>query len=281
MPSLDIAMAEHMAYIVMIEKRPFTYRDFLVFEVGERTYTMKHGTFRNKLRALIKTGEVSRIGVSGLGFYTLEGHEFQKPVTPDHALVHNHPLYKLIEHLPWGQRSIHDIRLRFKVPEIWNVFSASPEFKLVKKSQDIAIPTWSKDNALIRTIIHKTDYVSVIVGCSLHPIALDIQGIINFFSLLARVEEQLQAIVNSQFLVHNEKVKIPDYKQWIVTMWHFGRDTLTEYNGERFCATLETIQGIIFRIYSKEMKKGKMRPRLEKQEYPMKTILDAIEEKLS
>ena len=28
------------------------------------------------------------------------------------------------------------------------------------------------------------------------------------------------------------KVKIPEYKSWIITMWHFGRDALVEYNGE-------------------------------------------------
>ena len=32
---------------------------------------------------------------------------------------------------------------------------------------------------------------------------------------------------------------------WTVTMWHFGRDSLTEYSGERFHITWEEgIKGI-------------------------------------
>ena len=68
---------------------------------------------------------------------------------------------------------------------------------------------------------------------------------------------------------------------WTVTMWHFGRDSLTEYSGERFHITWEG--GLkVFRIYSKGFKnKKKMKIREEIQEYPNKPLKDAFIDKLT
>ena len=73
-------------------------------------------------------------------------------------------------------------------------------------------------------------------------------------------------------------IPIPDYKTWIITMWHFGRDSLTEYANEKFSHTVEDAQHGLTRIYSKEFpngansKKSKTRIRLETQGYPNTTI---------
>jgi hypothetical protein len=74
----------------------------------------------------------------------------------------------------------------------------------------------------------------------------------------------------------------------MVTMWHFGMDALVEYTGERFSATWEIGQNALVRAYSKEMVnvQGRMSSRrenvirIESQEYPRKTLQDAIQEKL-
>ena len=50
-----------MAFIVFHEKRPFSYKDFLKFEVDGNIYGRKHGTFRNKITKLRKKGEVERL----------------------------------------------------------------------------------------------------------------------------------------------------------------------------------------------------------------------------
>ena len=56
--SLDEAMQERMASIVLSERKPFCYFDFLTFEVAGFEYSMTHGTFRNKISKLMKKGEV-------------------------------------------------------------------------------------------------------------------------------------------------------------------------------------------------------------------------------
>ncbi len=67
---------------------------------------------------------------------------------------------------------------------------------------------------------------------------------------------------------------------WTVTMWHFGRDSLTEYSGERFHITWE--EGLkVFRIYSKKFhNKEKMKIREEVQEYPNKPLEEAFMNKI-
>jgi hypothetical protein len=149
------------------------------------------------------------------------------------------------------------------------------------RSKDILMPSWEKDKAIVRVIIHKTDTVSVIVGCSLHPIPLDANGIIHFFNLLVRVEEKLQNILDNCIGLNCDmKINsIPEYKSWTVTMWHFGRDALVGITDDKFCITVETAEHILTRLYVKDFG-GKNKPRIEKQEYPKKTVVDAIEEKM-
>jgi len=78
----------------------------------------------------------------------------------------------------------------------------------------------------------------------------------------------------------NDTLLIPDHLSWIVTMWHFGMESITEYAGGKICASWEVGQHALIRAYTKDMKEQGTRIRLERQEYPAKTLLEAIEEKL-
>lgn len=278
---LDDAMQEHMAFFVLSENKPFCYHDFLKFNIHDKEYEMKHGTFRNKISKLMKAGKVEVSYYSSCAFYTLTGYKFGKSMTPNHTVVHNNPIYRILQDLPFDKQSIHDVRLVFKAPKIWQTVSFNPDFHKNNRSQDIIIPVWSKNNALIKTVIHKTDTVSVTIACSLQPIILDGNGIINFFNLLARIEEKLQFVLDNSDQVNTTKkpVSIPDYDQWIVTMWHFGRDASIEYTGEKFCISALNLQHILTRIYVKDFN-GKSKIRIERQEYPKETVIDAINEKL-
>jgi hypothetical protein len=79
MTELDYTMAKHIAYIVFQEHRPFSYRDFLHFEVDGSEYRMTHGTFRNKVSSLRKKGEVELAYPSHPCFYTLKNVHFGRP----------------------------------------------------------------------------------------------------------------------------------------------------------------------------------------------------------
>ena len=58
---------------------------------------------------------------------------------------------------------------------------------------------------------------------------------------------------------------------WTIKMWHFGKDALTGYNGEKFEITWEDSLKL-FNIYSKEYCNKKMKVRKEIQEYRNKPL---------
>ena len=267
MSELDDAMQEHMAFIVSSEIRPFSFHDFLRFKVNEYEYSMTHGTFRNKISRLIKSGTVELSYYSHCAFYTLKGHKFGKSMTPNHAVVHNNPIYQMLQNLlPLEKQSIHNIRLEFHVPNSWEILSNNSKFPKNKRSQDIVIPSWKKDNAIVRIIVHKTNSISVIIGCSLEPILLEPNEIVRLHAILVRAEERLKIEMENSNLFTSEPkpVHLPEYTSWTVTMWHFGRDGSTEFSGERFHINFKDAQNVFTRIYIKDFK-NKSKSRIELQ----------------
>jgi hypothetical protein len=249
---LDEAMMKHIAYIVFEEGRPFSYQDFLRFEIDGKQYEMQHGTFRNKVSGLIHAQKVGLAYNTGIAFYTLKGISFGRSkftMTPNRTGVHlQDPIIKLIEELPMDRRALHDIRFRFEVHGIWSILSAGSQLVVDPISKDIRLQTCEIDGLLIRLTIHKTDTITVIVACSCQPIAIDISGIIRLSNALTRVEERLSKLVHDCLCIsadngsitHNQQeVIIPTHNDWIVTLWHFGTDSLVRYAGEKFEVTWE------------------------------------------
>src|SRR5215469_13232037 len=78
-------MGKHIEYLVIKEGRPFSFHDFLNFEVDGLRYHMSGGTFRNKVSALVKKGEVEVAYYSSIAFYTIKGVKFAKTMTADHT----------------------------------------------------------------------------------------------------------------------------------------------------------------------------------------------------
>jgi hypothetical protein len=113
---------------VLIEKRPFCFRDFLDFDVDGKRYSMTHGTFRNKISTLIKNGDVQWQFSSGLAIYSLKGINFTRPkreMTANRTVVSSVSSLSsvlFIQSLPADKHALHDIRFRFRVDNIWTRF---------------------------------------------------------------------------------------------------------------------------------------------------------------
>jgi len=118
-----------------------------------------------------------------------------------------------------------------------------------------------------------------IVGCSLNPVAADINGLVRLSNALTRVEERLSRYIECAPRPLSLSSSIPDHESWIVTMWHFGYDSSNEYFGEEFEVAWEDGQNVLFRVYTKDLN-GVTKIRKECQEYPNKRFDEAIDEKL-
>jgi hypothetical protein len=186
----------------------------------------------------------------------------------------NHPLYRLIQNIPFDNSALHDIRLRFTVQDIWAVLSISNAIEPVSK--DIRLISQEINDLDIKVTIHHTDTVSVIIGCSYAPVAVDTAGVIRLSSSLMLIQERLSTMIKDTTIVAN----IPNHMDWIVTMWHFGGDASVEYKGDMFHASWKVGENAIVALYSKQWKDGKCRIRKERQEYPNWPLIQALEEKL-
>jgi hypothetical protein len=200
--------------------------------------------------------------------------------------------------LPLDKNSVHDIRLRFVSPRIYAITSSlisknalDYDYTVNSRSKDIILPAWNIKGLLIKATIHRTDTVSIAIGCSLNPILLDFNGIIKLTNALSIVEERLSRIAEgsrcAKGLIGNDASSdcgsasiIPAHSEWTVAMWHFGADASVEYSGEKSSVTWETAEDVLLRAYSKVMHDNKTKIRLECQEYPKATLADAIEQRL-
>lgn len=97
---------------------------------------------------------------------------------------------------------------------------------------------------------------------------------------LTRIEMHLTHEING-LAAHDlnaPRVLIPRFATW--KMWHFGIDSLDEYDKEEFHVTFEEGISDLFRIYTKRMKNKKVIVRAEHQEYPNQDIMTALVKKL-
>jgi hypothetical protein len=298
-----------MAEIVHKENRPFSSGDFLLFNYNGRTYKFKPGTIRNYFSKLAKRDQISFVYRSTSAYYTLSGVKTRKMITPYHTGVNfsnqQHPIsskqdrfIQFLLRIPMDKDSIHDIRLWFKVKGLWEVIQMYSDYGYpvksidLKSNRNVVLEDLDYGDHIIKTTVHKTDGISVIVACTSTPIPVDMIGLIKLSASLARVEEKLQRIVG-EYLRQNikgykrsssliTKGPIPDYKTWIVNMWHFGQDSLTCYTGEMFEISWGEAVGM-FHVYSKDDlhdKKKEVRVRKEVQEHPNKPWFDVFVERV-
>lgn len=234
---------------------------------------MAHGTFRNKISDLMNKGKIEWVCNSPQGFYILKepGQNDNTTTNDDHTGVnhHNHvardkimnrssglvdkimfdvgsgqsknprfitnnPLYRYIKSIPFGQRSMHDIRLRFEASGIWNKVYTSLSsgvhddydikesnlqmLKIDKRSNDISFSPIIIDNLHINVRIHKTDRVSVIIACSYTPVILDLEGIQRLSNALSLIQGGLTRLVsviddNIVDIVARKKLNCLDLKE--------------------------------------------------------------------
>ena len=297
MSKLDEAMRKHIEYLVLKEGRPFSFHDFLNFEVDGLRYHMSSGTFRNKVSALVKKGEVEVAYYSSIAFYTIKGVKFAKTMTADHTggtlssssicstqelrCIKNHPVYRVIQNTPFDKSALHDIRLRTSMSGIWLLLSRIPSLTMDANSKDILVIKEETNHLNIRVTVHHSDTISVVIGCSFSPVAVDISGVLRLSNALTLIHDRLQRLVNDNCDGNSAPLVIPNPMTWTVTMWHFGVDSSIEYTRKGFYARWEVGENALLAFYSKVWKDGKYRIRGERQEYPDKPLDKAFDEKLN
>lgn len=291
--------------IIFEERRPFCYKDFISFKVGSIEVKYTHGIIRNVFSELKKEGLIELVYHSPQAFYTLKGVKFEKGMTPNYRGVDIHnqqeQLLKIFKVNKMDKPAIHDVRLLFNVKNLRNILLSNNDnnnSSIVdtvdeKYNKDIRLKDIIHDDITVKTTVHNTDNVSVIVACSDNPIEIqDPIGLSKLTGGLTRVEERLQQEINNYYSkmtsktsVQESQISIPYHMNWIVKMWHFGRDSSDSYSGQSIEITWKESLDILHVVYSKKKKKKNKSItttiiRSEVQEYPNIPLKDAIKSKL-
>ena len=132
----------------------------------------------------------------------------------------------------------------------------------IKNSKGLSFQYFDIDTFTIIITIYPNDTCTVVIGCSENPVPLDFEGIKRLSVALGRVEDRL-----SQLLV-NSSLNLPHYEDWTITLWHMGKDSLSEYSKEMFHCKWDLAEKMSLRIYSKELERGKKKVRIEVQQTP-------------
>jgi hypothetical protein len=271
------------------------------FHVEGREYTITHGTCRNKLSKLRKEGIVELAYNSGIAFYTLKGARIGKPaatsMTPNYIGVQvllkhvhripnikKHPLYKCIKHHPFDKAAVHDVQLKFTAIGLWSILfghnsNSTSGITPDPYSQDIRLKKRVINTLEIQVTVHHTDTVTIVIGCSNAPVAVDVFGVIRLSEALAKIEEELTTIIEQHASDTNSRIEIPNHMAWIVTRWDFGMDALVTYTGKQFFFSWHTSQNVLLVFYTKQWGENN-RIRVEIQEFPDKPLGKALIERL-
>ena len=63
-------------------------------------------------------------------------------------------------------------------------------------NHDIVLQPIAVDNQIVKTTVHNTSSVSVIVVCTFNPLPIDMFGLVKLSSSLTRVEDRLQILID-------------------------------------------------------------------------------------
>src|SRR3954454_12538231 len=80
---------------------------------------------------------------------------------------------QFLREIPMDKPAIHDIRLSFSFKPLWSILSASSSSWIknidTQSNKDITLYDIDQGDHIIKTTVHKSDTVSVIVACTLTP----------------------------------------------------------------------------------------------------------------
>ncbi|HKR73008.1 MAG TPA: hypothetical protein VJR94_02735 [Candidatus Nitrosocosmicus sp.] len=272
---------KRMRQIVVLEQRPFTYADLTMFEIDGQVHTYKNGTIRNIFSQLRKEGKIERIGRSSPVLHTVVGFNFEKKkVTSDHTGVASNNVVqkymKIFRIHELDNPAIHNIRLKFhsdKLAEILLINKSDLIYYVdTNQNKNMVLKDIFIGGILIKTTISNKGTVLVTIACSDNPIIFGIDGLYILTRGLSRIEYRLQYEVDKYYdhyyhcndttsgscnldsLSGDNRISIPPFGTWIVTMWHFAQDSKSlGIDGETFHITFEDSFGL-FRVYSKKRK---------------------------
>jgi hypothetical protein len=280
---LSPAEFKALKWILQDPTRPYCSKDLM-----DALQITSKGSARNINLGLKKRGLIELYSRSLYAFYklrTTDQSKMRKPVTISRMGVNGVKRLKvdlvaMLEHIPVEELGrVHDVHLKFTVDGLYDPLLIPKKYAVNPYSKDISFGSfvWSKYRSG-SVFLHHNGTVSVILDCSDCPVEVDTMGFVSMAGFLGGVRYEL---LNACKMIGTElsDSSIPLVDFWIVTMWHYGKDSAQEFSGEAFNITFKMWCGELARIYVHEQEESR-KVRFEVTQTPKKPIHEILANKL-
>lgn len=262
---------------------PITYKDIM------QESKVTHGTARNILCRLNGLKLIRLYCRDAVAFYilsTTNPSTATKPMTLKRMTgsglrIPQIDFVSFVESLPWEELCrVHDLHLTFDASGLYQLLLTNAGSSAVKSgSCDIVLKNiLSTKNRFFSIALHQTGKVSVYVRCSNYPLDVSPAGLIELTSALTTLRLTLLSSAIASNSTYQD-TNIPTIDSWVVSRWHYGRDTKQEVCGLSLNVTFVTWWGALLRVYTHHQGKT-ARVRIETLEEPRKSLDQAIADKL-
>jgi hypothetical protein len=155
---------------------------------------------------------------------------------------------KFIEETVWNEWDLHNIHLAaFNVKDIHPMLK-NKGYNLNNQSYDIQLKPINFKGLNIKPTIHRTNTITVSVGCSYAPIIMNGQDV-------TRLDNGLDQTINNVSTISGLS-NIPIANDWLCTEYHYGRDGENLYRGQIFEILWRDAKNTYHHIYSKKHDDG-------------------------
>ncbi len=264
-------------------------RAFCSGDLTELPEINSEGTGRNIIWKFKKLGLIELYCKSTYAFYKLKSADktrIKKPMTlhrmGDKGLRRIQvDFVALLDSLSMEELcKVHDVHLDFAAEGLYNILLRNGAYKLNPISKDIFFDSfvWSKYRSL-KVTLHRNGKVSSVLDCSNLPVEASVPGFVSMAAFLGGIRNNLLTVCKTIQPELTED-RLPLVENWLVTQWHYGKDSAQEFSGESFNITFKLWCGELARIYVHHQDQTR-KVRLEVIETPKKSLQQVIAEKLN
>jgi hypothetical protein len=234
----------------------------------------EYGTLRNNISKLTNKGDILKFPDENPARYILRawrtrpeyrayfkndsdpmGVSLTKRVKPCFDFV------GFVESLDWGELAyLHNIRLEFNVFRVCGV-CRSDGWCWCRRSHSYR-KGFNCFEFPLMVQLYDSQRVQVAVRCSMTPIPFNFAGLTRLTSALGELKGKLGW------------VGAPSVVDWVVTSWHYGKDSAQEVSGPSFNVTFQTWAKTFARIY---VKRELNKVRVEEIQSPNRTVQELFE----
>lgn len=251
----------HKGTIICKMGKDFVYSDF--------ADEIKPGAFRTAILRLKKDGKVKPVIQGRFPSYCIVGYEIgneRGDVTLEDMGV-GQEFENILHDVGFQYPTVHDITIQVPCKDLYKELLQLGETPN-KSHNGIDLGRCNFTDTISAHILVYTKTIQIHIGCSFDPIVYSSLGAQKLLMMLTEWRTMIDERTG------NKMEDMPPVENWMVTHYHFNKDSEKSYSCKKFEVKLSEFTTGFIRFYSKSFPGGIMRVRLEQSRTPKRRLGD-------